>query len=232
MSIFPKVDNSSIVFLNTIDRLTASRECDLPKIVSEISDKDIAGALSVINDSVSFKVLQLLSHSRLCNVLSMVSDEILLNIISWRNTKILVRMLTSFSIDENPQMPARLFSLIDQPTLIRVFFNTEIGCLATVLAATASMNTPLISLVKERVNLFVSCLIPCNKLVEVFNLLSTEHLGKILPMLGNIELIKIIPLISRDTLVRAIPNLSDESLGYMLSKIDSIQLVRRLTSSD
>lgn len=70
------------------------------------------------------------------------------------------------------------------------------------------------------------------KLIEVFNLLSTAYLARIFPMLGNTQLIKIIPLMSRDTLSRVIPSLSDETLGHMLSKTDTIQLVRCLTNSE
>jgi Mg/Co/Ni transporter MgtE len=227
MTITSKVDISSLTFLNAVDKLRSATDDRLPKIVNETSNADIARSFDVLHDNVCFKVLELLDSDRLISVLSLLPDYSLTNVLSWKNNKILIYILTALSMNNDSKLLYRVLSVLDAETTASVFSNLGDITLSRILTELISSDV-LDRLLVNQINSTISALISCNRLLSTFEGMAGESLAEIFPLISNSTLDKVMPLMSKGMLYRIFSQLDNINLGYILSRVNILSVVRVL----
>ena len=229
MSIISKVDLSSIHISDLIDRLRSASDKRLEKIVDEVNDADLIRAFNVLDDNTCFKILQHVDDLRLVRLFVSFDSETIENVFSWRNTEISSRVIKSCLKDENVSLFMRIFNVINKCVL-----NTALAELSQMLLANLMLSIVTSNAVPQnrnyRVSLILNYLITNNRLNEIFECMTDIHISTLLsiPIMSNVELNKAISGIDDSRLRSVIKLIDNYALGYILSQIDSVSLVRRL----
>lgn len=227
MTIISKVDISSLTFLDAISKLRSATDDRLPKIVGEVSNEDIARSFDVLHDNVCFKVLELLDSDRLINVLSLLPDYSLSNVLSWKNNKILIYTLTALSMNNDSKMLCKVLSALDAEAMSSSFSNLGDVTLSRILTELISNDTTT-SIIVNQINLTISALISCNRLLSTFEGMAGESLAAMFPLINDSQLDKVMSLMSKGMLYRVFSQLNNVNLGYILSKVNCLSVVRVL----
>jgi hypothetical protein len=159
-----------------------------------------------------------------------MNDEIFENILSFKNTETLDQALPTILRDRNANILIRMLSILNKPTLTSIITKANDVLLVRMLVTAATTDIALQDKTR-RVSLIVSCLTSSNRLVETFSLMTGQHVALVICLVSTSELSSVMAMMTKDVLMKTLPFIDDVNLGYILSTISCLSLVRTLVSS-